>query len=249
MNIKKYKIASFEHFISILNHNNNDTIRLFRGQKEDLPLYSKLYRNAIKFGKTNDVYKIEKKILSELKERIINDESNNLRDLDLMILAQHYGLPTRLLDWTSNPFVALWFAFELSKPDDDSRVVWGLKIEPDSLLDFQNESPFNIRFVKVFRPPVIDIRILAQKSWFSIQDIQFFERGGDGLPNLHTNNPIEDNEDFDFYLAKFIFPNTIRPEVLKKLAEKGVTRSSIYPDLSEICEQLMPSEFQHKKHA
>jgi hypothetical protein len=40
-----------------------------------------------------------------------------------LFLAQHYGLPTRLLDWTENPLVATYFAVE--RPDDDG-CIWAL---------------------------------------------------------------------------------------------------------------------------
>ena len=69
---------------------------------------------------------------------------NDLSSWDIAFSMQHYGLPTRLLDWTENFSVALFFAVrELAKNDSESGVVWfldpywlnGLTCESQEILD------------------------------------------------------------------------------------------------------------------
>jgi hypothetical protein len=74
-----------------------------------------------------DYIGLENKVIGFFKERARRATSTAPDDLDLLswlATMQHYGAPTRLLDWSESPFVALWFACE-SIADEDS-ALWAL---------------------------------------------------------------------------------------------------------------------------
>ena len=115
------QVKSLSDFISVFENDLRDlyshnNIRLyFRGEKElyDEPCTPSLFRK-----KKTDFKKLSE---DEIYYRILRRQSNefiNLTNLDILAKMQHYGVPTRLLDITTNPLISLFFALEKSGTKD-----------------------------------------------------------------------------------------------------------------------------------
>jgi hypothetical protein len=124
-------ITSFDEFAKLLKKYDGESI-LFRGQAEhDWELIPKLGRKSLKLT-ASDVRVAEKDIFKkfDLESRPYLPASVET-DWDRLVLAQHHGLPTRLLDWSKNPLAALWFAVENPAKEDKPGVVWVFEFKDD----------------------------------------------------------------------------------------------------------------------
>lgn len=220
-------IDSFEKFNSIFGGGPSQMRYYFRGVKKS---YWDLMPS---YGRSNDEsgYYSEKRLLREFKNQafaFIDKVPEN--DWGWLALAQHHGLPTRLLDWTTNPLVALYFAVKddfdleyektLNEDFDGSSAVYYLTYKTPPL-DITNEvHPFDFENHSVFWPPHSTPRIKSQSGVFTIQ-----------------SNP---NEPFKYgsRLWKFIIPHGKRIEFRSILNGYGIHDSSMFPDLDGLASHL-----------
>jgi hypothetical protein len=150
-----------------------------------------------------------------------NNDIHDYTSWDLIALAQHHGLPTRLLDWTTNPLAALWFAFYKEENATGERCVWGLSTNSSDFADVKKNA-FSQQRTVIFRPNHITKRITAQNGWFT--NHKYLEEKGLFIP-LHSQ------KNYSTKLAKFRFDNKLRTEILKTLEMMGINHYTMFPDL------------------
>ncbi len=145
--------------------------------------------------------------------------------LRALVLGHHYGLPTRLLDWTQNILVGAFFAVQ-NNPGRDCRIYTLNTEEEVDLLDLLAETN---ELVAKFSPPFIHQRIINQASIFTVHPNPL-----DDLLRLVTNDPEYNEVNIEVL--------EIKGSKVKKLAEElsyfGVNASTIWPDLSGVANHV-----------
>lgn len=162
----------------------------------------------------------EDKLFRLFKERSLPFVGNTLSsEWEWLGLAQHYGLPTRLLDWTRNPLIALFFAVHDEK-DTDSAIY--VRYKTDKFLRIEEHpSPFAYKGdVKKVILPRFDKRVISQTGLFTI----------------HPNPEVAyDDEKID----QFAIQKKSRKGLKKLLYQLGIHAESVFPDLDSLCKHLV----------
>lgn len=159
--------AKFAEFIEWL-HAHASHRWVFRGQPQHWALKPTVGRSA--------AYKpeIERLLLDEFKRSALPhlERTRLTSNWDWLAVAQHHGLPTRLLDWTTNPLVACYFAtgkHGKSQQDGEIYAYEASEVGFYSPDDPTEIDPFSIDRPGFFRPSALAARIVSQRGLFSIQ--------------------------------------------------------------------------------
>lgn len=160
---------------------------------------------------------IESRLFRRFKERSLPHLQFVPRDdWEWLGVAQHFGLPTRLLDWTTNPLVAAYFAVERDVEDNAAIYVCEVKRVLDKSKD---QDPLKIDGVLRYQPPAITERIVQQSGLFTVH------------PNIE--DPFKPDT-----LEELIIPADSRRELKRQLFKLGFSRGSLFPGLDGIASDL-----------
>jgi hypothetical protein len=176
----------------------------------------------------------ERELLRAFKLRAVGVLSNEPKnDWEWLALAQHHGLPTRLLDWTFSPLIAAYFATiprlnaqgDLIEPDAEFAGVYALHdcsyITTEDYVD-----PFACELPGLFFPPHVSPRISGQGGLFSIQP--------DPTDELQISFETCEYR----YITLFRFSKNIVNDIQKKLYLLGIRQSLLFPDLDDFATEI-----------
>lgn len=229
----------------------------YRGQRiHSWDLQPKVFRSGTQYGERDLTNRFRALSRSRHVEVPAYDQYG-----PYLALMQHYGLPTRLLDWSTSPLIALYFAIERYMYGDiasEDAAVWILDPYVQNISDLGEPTTPSIEgwsVRKFLRPAFTDLSpssrgfrndpndylkdddelvcaVMAPES-----DIRIFVQ--QGCFTIHTSpKAMQSRNGASSVLEKIRIPAESIGQLAEELACCGFRKSTVYPDLTNLAEDL-----------
>ena len=207
-NVTEHRVADFHSLHNILVMFTQPMGWLFRGHS------NASWMLLPKVGRSPYIEVDDRQVFESWKLRAIEYIAiQPTSDWDWLAIAQHHGLATRLLDWTSNPLAAAYFAVrEQHASDAVLYACWfSDKVNPAEC------HPMDYPKVAVFRPYGVVPRITRQGGQFSIHN----------NPTVALETDLASSID----LHRIVIDSSYRNTLLAELSYYGINSATMFPDL------------------
>lgn len=180
-------------------------------------LIPKVGRNAQ--GTLKRLVGLEKFMLTKFKNQaILRLEQKPGNEWEWLSVAQHHGIPTRLLDWTTNPLVAAYFACK-NDLNENGAIYLFTSFQELHTIDTKKEDPFDIDEVSFFNPSHITERLIAQSGRFTVHP-----------------NPMTAGESHDVQIL--LIDSHAKEKILMALEQRGMREALLFPDIDGLARSL-----------
>lgn len=253
------EVTSLREYVDLISRPSGAARAWYRGVgKASHVLLPSLYRHDT-ITEAEDFIDLERRLTARFRERSIPYlEARLSRDdsWESLFIMQHHGTPTRLLDWTENPFLGLFFSVTSAQISwgqalpDEPAAVWVLEPEDwnraafidvsygDGILAVDNELLSSYKAggsIGMMRTPPVAMygvhnsrRIVAQRGVFVM-----FGKDTSGMESVHSQDVYPDE-----CLTKVEIPAEHVPSIRDSLIAMGITDSVLYPDLDGLAREI-----------
>lgn len=203
----------------------------FRGQGADWPLVPSLCRTPHAcVGPKASWQSYEQTILRMFQREAPPCLTQPPTDIiEWIALAQHYGVPTRLLDWSFSALHALYFAVDDLDATKDG-IVWSYSASGYYFgrIEHYNDL-YELDSVWLYMPRHLDQRMTSQCGCFTIHPLP---KGAEPF------SPFEPAPGSYFEWSRFRIPGASKEDIFHQLDDVGINAHLIYPDLDGLAREI-----------